>query len=229
MKTEILPDAEAVARRGAVLIAEHAREAVRARGQCLLAFSGGSSPLRMFEHLVKQDIPWAQVHVFQVDERVVDASSEARNFKQLKKHLLDKVALQAAHIHAFDISPAVDQPSLNAVATRYAKALRELGAPLDVVHLGLGADGHTASLFEGDAATEVVDSEVAVTSVHAGFRRLTLTYPVLAAARNALWVVTGADKAEALGRLLAGDASIPAGRVSTAQATLLTEAVLMGR
>lgn len=223
MKTEVLRDAEAVAQRGAALIAAQAREAVKARGQFTWAVSGGSTPWRMLTHLVNEDVPWAQVHVFQVDERVVETSSPARNFTQLAEHLLKKVPLSTSQVHAMNVA---DQLTLDQVALDYADQLQKLaGAPpqLDLVHLGLGTDGHTASLFEGDPATNVTNTWVAVTQTHAGFRRLTLTYPVLAAARSVLWVVAGADKADALRKLLAGDGSIPAGRVSAKHATVLAD------
>ncbi len=222
MNAEVLADAEAVARRAASYIAKEARAAARSRGRFLLAVSGGATPLRMLELLADEDVPWPLVHLFQVDERVVAASNSARNLSHLRAVLLDRVALTADHVHEMP----VEETNLDAGATRYAATLRQFaGSPpvLDLVHLGLGADGHTASLVPDDPVLHVVDSDVAVTAPYQGYRRMTLTYPVLGRARRIVWVVTGAEKAGALARLRAGDLSIPAGRVPERRAVLLAD------
>jgi len=220
---EVLPDADAVARRAAALIAEAARAAAGARGRFLLATSGGTTPWRMLERLADEDVPWPLVHVFQVDERAVAAADPARTVTRLRVSLLDRVPIPADHVHAMP----VEEADLEAAAVRYATTLRRVaGTPaiLDLVHLGLGADGHTASLVPGDAALDVDSSDVAVTGAYQGARRMTLTYPVIQRARQVLWLVTGRDKAEALAQLLAADASIPAGRVQTRNARILADA-----
>ena len=226
IEAEVLPDAEAVARRAATLIAQEARAAIGARGRFLLAASGGTTPWRMLELLADEELPWALVHVFQVDERVVPADHPDRNFTRLRACLLDRVPMPRGQIHAM----RVEQPNLPKAAARYAAALRHAaGTPpvLDLIHLGLGTDGHTASLVPGDPALEERGSDVALTGAYRGCRRMTLTYPVLERARVILWVVTGSDKAGALQRLLRGDRSIPAGRVPPDHALLLADAAAM--
>lgn len=222
MKVEVLADPEAVAQRAAAFVAGEARGAVRDRGRFLVALSGGATPSRMLERLVEEDLPWPLVHVFQVDERVVGASDPARNFAQLRAGLLERVPVPADQIHPMPVEAA----DLGAAAAAYSAILREFaGTPpvLDLVHLGLGDDGHTASLVPGDPVLDVVGGEVAVTGPYRGFRRMTLTYPVLDRARRILWLVTGSGKTEALRRLGGGDRSIPAGRVPTEGALLLAD------
>lgn len=227
MKTEVLPSGEDVARRAAAFIAQQARLAARERGRFLLATSGGTTPSRMFELLADEDLPWRLIHLFQVDERVAQASDPARNFTPLRANLLDRVRIPENQVHPMPVEDA-DLPT---AAARYAASLRQIaGTPpiLDLIHLGLGVDGHTASLVPGDPALEVLDTETAVTEPYGGYRRMTLTYPVLECARLILWMVTGPEKATALLRLRGGDHSIPAGRVPTNRALLLADAAAMG-
>jgi 6-phosphogluconolactonase/glucosamine-6-phosphate isomerase/deaminase len=120
----------------------------------------------------------------------------------------------------------VNDPDLPTAAGRYAQTLREIaGTPpvLDLVHLGLGPDGHTASLVPGDPVLEVTDADVALAGPYQGRRRMTLTYPILNRSRRILWLVTGGEKAGMLLRLRDGDRSIPAGRVRGEQATVLAD------
>lgn len=212
MTHEVCADAAAVAARGAELIAARLRDAAAARGRALLAVSGGSTPLPMWRVLAALEVPWMQTHLFQVDERVAAGGDAARNWTGLSETLLDAVPV-AAH------PMPVETRDLAEAAAHYAAAIESVaGTPpvLDLVHLGLGADGHTASLVPGDAVLRVGDRDVAITAPYQGHRRMTLTYPMLARARHVLFVVTGADKRDALAKLLAGDASIPAGRVRAA-------------
>jgi len=211
-----------VARQAAGLIAQHARQAVRARGRFVLATSGGATPWRMLELLAEEEVPWQRTQLFQIDERVAAASDPARNFTHLRASLLDRVPIPEHQIHPMPVQDA----DLDAAAARYAATLRQIaGTPpvLDLAHLGLGSDGHTASLIPGDPALDVVHADVAVTGLYGGFRRMTLTFPVLERARFILWVVTGAEKAAALGRLLGGDTSLPASRVPVEHARLLVD------
>jgi len=222
METEVLADAEAVARRAAAIVAAAAREAVAARGRFVLAVSGGHTPWLMLRALAGEDVPWAGLHLFQVDERVAPAGDPDRNWTHLSESLLDHVSLRPDQAHAMP----VESPDLAAAAARYAQTLGEIaGQPpvLDLVHLGLGPDGHTASLVPGDPVLDVSDADVALAGVYQGRRRMTLTYPVLNRARRVLWVVTGSEKAGMLGRLSAGDTSIPAGRVRQDRALVLTD------
>jgi 6-phosphogluconolactonase len=222
VRTEILPDPEAVAVRAAERIAQVARDAVAERGRCALAFSGGTTPARAFRALAGEDVPWDRVHLFQVDERVAPSGDPERNYSHLAADLIDRIAIPSANVHPMPVK----EEDLDAGARRYEAILRGIaGTPpvLDLVQLGLGEDGHTASLFPGDAALQVIDADVAATGLHKGWRRMTLTFAAIDRARCILWVVTGSGKSEALGRLRAGDRSIPAGRVLRSRAVLLAD------
>ncbi len=228
MKVEILSDAQAVARRAASVIAADAREAVVARGLFVMAVSGGRTPWVMLRGLADEDVPWAGVHVVQIDERVAPAGDPDRNLTHLRESLLSHAPLSPDHIHAMP----VEETDLEAAAAQYAKTLEGIaGAPpvLDLAHLGLGPDGHTASLVPGDAVLSVADRDVALTGVYAGRRRMTLTYPVLDRARRVLWLVTGSEKAPMFPRLVAADAAIPAGRVRQDRALLLADRAAAGQ
>jgi 6-phosphogluconolactonase len=219
MTLEVLPDVESVARRAADVIAGEARESVEARGRFTLAVSGGRTPWLMLRELSARDVPWKDVHVLQVDERVAPAGHADRNLTHVRAHLLAP-AQTGLEIHAMP----VDTADLEAAAARYAHTLVEIaGSPpvLDLVHLGLGSDGHTASLVPGDPVLDVTNADVAVTRPYQGRRRMTLTFPVLNRARRVLWLVTGEDKAAAIVRLFRGDPAIPAGRVRHDRAVVL--------
>jgi 6-phosphogluconolactonase len=221
-RLRVLRDAEALAAAGAALLAAEVREAARARGRAAIALSGGRVRA-LLERLASEPLPWQALDVFQVDERVAPRGAPARNLTLLEAALVAPGRLPAGALHALP----VDDPDLSRACARYARALEAAaGRPpvLDVVHLGLGADGHTASLFPGDAALAAADADVAPTAgERAGFRRLTLTLPALGRARCAVWVVSGADKAPALARLLAGDAALPAARVAAARRLVLAD------
>jgi 6-phosphogluconolactonase len=226
VNTEVLPDPGAVAIRAAERIAQVAREAVAERGRCALAFSGGETPWRAFRALAEEDVPWECVHLFQVDERVAPPGDPERNFSHMKEALIDRVPIPPANVHPMP----VEEEDLDAGGGRYESILRQVaGTPpvLDLVQLGLGEDGHTASLFPDDDALRIVDADVAVSGLHKGRRRMTLTFPAIDRARRILWLVTGSGKSEALGRLRAGDRSIPAGRVRSDLAVLLADTAAM--
>ena len=227
MNFEVLKDADSVARAAAKMIAADAREAVSARGRFTLAVSGGHTPWIMLRGLAEEDVPWPRVHVFQIDERVAPAGHPDRNLTHLQESLLQHAPLSAEQIHAMP----VEADDLEAAADQYAKTLGEFsGAPpvLDLAHLGLGPDGHTASLVPGDAVLNVRDKDVAVTGVYQGRRRMTLTFPAIDRARRILWVVTGSEKVEMLRRLREGDASIPAGQVRRDRAFALVDKAAAG-
>lgn len=223
MKLEVLADADAVARRAAQVIAAHAREAVAIKGRFVFAVSGGTTPWVMLRALADEDVPWAGVHVMQVDERVAPAGDAKRNLTHLHESLLERAPLPREQIHAMPVEDA----DLAAAAARYAQALQALtGKPpvLDLVHLGLGPDGHTASLVPDDPVLDVADRDVALTGgLYQGTRRMTLTYPAIDRAARVLWLVTGAEKVAMLARLMAGDRSIPGGRVRSDRATVLAD------
>ncbi|HTL71701.1 MAG TPA: 6-phosphogluconolactonase [bacterium] len=222
MKIEILPDADAVAKAAAKAIATEARAAVAERGRFVMAVSGGKTPWQMLRALANEEVPWAGVHIVQVDERVAPVGDPDRNLTHLRESLLSHAPLPESQIYAMP----VNENDLEAAANSYARTLEKIaGAPpvLDLVHLGLGADGHTASLIPGDAVLEITDRDVAITGIYQKRRRMTLTYPLLQRARKILWVATGAEKVEMLTRLCAGDVSIPAGRLRRDQDLLLAD------
>jgi 6-phosphogluconolactonase len=217
LDVEVLADADGVAQRGARFVSEQAATAVAERGRFTFAVSGGHTPWAMFAHLEGQ-MPWDKVTIYQVDERIAPEGDADRNLTQLTASLPPGAG---ADVRAMP----VEQDDLDAAAAEYA---RSLPASFDLVHLGLGPDGHTASLVPGDPVLEVADRDVAVTDVYQGRRRMTLTYPVLNRARQVLWLVTGEDKVDALERLRAGDHSIPGGRVEAASQLLIADEAATG-
>jgi 6-phosphogluconolactonase len=215
-------DADTVARAAAVSIAASARAAAAARGRFVLAVSGGHTPWLMLRALANEKLPWESVHVVQVDERVAPAGDPDRNLTHLRATLLEHAPLRPDHVYPMP----VESPDIDRAAKEYALTLREIaGSPpvLDLVHLGLGPDGHTASLVPGDPVLDVAEADVAATGVYQGRRRMTLTYPMLNRSRSILWLVTGGDKASMLVRLRDGDRSIPSGRVRQGRALLLAD------
>ncbi len=228
MKIEILVDANAVARKAAAVIAAEAWTAVTKRGRFVLAVSGGHTPWNMLRALAGEKVPWQGVHVVQVDERIAPAGDPDRNLTHLRESLLEHAPLPPEQIYALP----VEDRDLEAAAANYASILRQLaGSPpvLDFVHLGLGQDGHTASLVPGDPVLNVTDKDVALTGTYQKHRRMTLTYPMLNRARRILWLVTGAEKIGMLVRLRDADASIPAGRINQEHALLLTDVAAAGK
>jgi 6-phosphogluconolactonase len=222
MKITVVDDAEGVAREAARIIAAESRAAVAARGRFVVAFSGGRTPSQMLKALADEDVPWQHVHVVQVDERVAPAGHTDRNLTHLREILLDHAPIPPGQIHAMP----VEEIDLERGAEYYARTLGEIaGSPpaLDIAHLGLGPDGHTASLVPGDPVLTVADRDVAPTRIYQGRRRMTLTYPLLNRSRRILWLVTGVEKAGMLARLRAADPSIPAGRIRRDSALVLAD------
>ena len=224
MNLEIYPDADAVAVAAAKFIAAEARDAVAAQGRFVFAVSGGRTPWQMLRRLAHESVPWAEVQIVQVDERIAPAGHADRNLTHLRASLLDQVppaSLREEQLHAMPVEDG------EAATAAYTQTLCRLaGSPpvLDLVHLGLGADGHTASLVPGDPVCHVTDRDVALTTgLYQGRRRWTLTYPLLNRARKILWVVTGAEKAAMLARLRAGDPAIPAGQIQSQNALILAD------
>ena len=206
-----------LAERAAEWIAARVKPAVAARGRFTLAVSGGSTPAAMFAALSQLALPWAEVHVFQVDERVAPDGDPDRNLGDLSANLLDRVPV---HAHVMDVTA----PDLDGAARRYAAELRAVtdGGVLDVVHLGLGDDGHTASWPPGDPVIDVEDADVAITQPYRGRVRITLTVPTVNRARDVMFLAAGAGKAEMVQKLVARDPGIPASRVRP-DATLLVD------
>jgi len=217
---EVVADERAAARRAAELIAVAGGEAAAARGPFGLAMSGGRTPWAMMAILGElEEMPWPATELFQVDERIASPGSEDRNLT----HMV--LGLSMDHQSALRPMP-VTQRDLDAAARDYESSLPER---FDLVHLGLGPDGHTASLVPGDPVLEVSDRRVAITETsYQGHRRMTLTYPAIDQARQILWLVTGAEKRDALAKLLAGDESIPAGRVRNEAMTIVADEAAAG-
>jgi 6-phosphogluconolactonase len=228
MEIKVLASAEAVAREGAAIIAASARAAIAARGRFVLAVSGGLTPWRMLRDLAGENVPWNGVYVAQVDERVAPEGHPDRNLTHLRESLLEQAPLRAEQVYAMPVE-AID---LEAAASRYAETLRGIaGSPpvFDLVHLGLGPDGHTASLVPGDPVLDVTDADIALTGVYQVRRRMTLTYPMINRSRRILWLVTGNDKVGMLTRLRAGDGSIPAGRIARDNACVIADRAAVGQ
>jgi 6-phosphogluconolactonase len=227
MMVEVLEDADAVARRAAAVIAGEARAAVAARGCFFVAVSGGRTPWQMLRALACEEVPWTCVHVLQVDERIAPAGDPDRNLTHLRECLLEHAPLPPGQIYAMP----VEENDIEAAARDYARTLQKIaGTPpvLDLAHLGLGTDGHTASLVPDDPVLKVTDRDVALTGIYQGRRRMTLTHPMINRSRRILWLVTGAEKAGMLTRLLASDDSIPAGRVRQDAAIVLADRAASG-
>jgi 6-phosphogluconolactonase len=181
----------------------------------------------MLRALAAEELPWQSIHVVQVDERVAPAGDADRNLTHLRESLLKHSPIPEDHIHAMP----VELPDLDDAAAQYSKILCGLaGTPptLDLVHLGLGPDGHTASLVPGDPVLNVTDANVAITGIYQGRRRMTLTYPVINRARRILWLATGSEKVEMLARLRRGDESIPAGRICQDRAVIFADRAAAG-
>lgn len=223
MEIRIHDDAAEVARAGAAFVVDAARRAIAERGRFLLAVSGGKTPWVMMAQLARAEVDWSKWHLFQVDERIAPAGDPDRNLTHLQESLLAHVAVPAANVHAMP----VEQPDTTAAAVQYAEELERLAgrpAVLDLVHLGLGPDGHTASLVPDDAVLGVRNRDVAITaSAYQGRHRMTLTYPVLDRAREILWLIDGSAKADMLPRVRRGDTAIPAGRVRNPNAIAIVD------
>lgn len=227
IELQVLPDADAVARHAARHIAALSRDAIAARGRFTLAVSGGRTPWQMLRALAAEAVDWTNVHLFQVDERIAPAGDPNRNLTHIRDSLLAHIVFPAANLHAM----RVEDTDLDAAAARYALELATYaGTPpvLDLVHLGLGPDGHTASLVPHDPVLAEDHLDVALTGLYQGHRRMTLTYPVLDRARRVLFVVTGSEKAPVLPLLRDRDQSIPAGCVTGERALIMADAAAAG-
>ncbi|MGH9303713.1 MAG: 6-phosphogluconolactonase [Acidimicrobiales bacterium] len=213
----ILPDGASLAERAASFVQERLRARVAGRGRFAFAVSGGTTPWAMFGELAGCELPWEAVQIFQVDERIVPEGDPQRNLT----HLCDSLASAPAQVYPMP----VDDEDLDRACGAYAASLPD---SFDLVHLGLGSDGHTASLVPGDPVLDVESDLVAVTEAYEGQRRMTLTYPALARAEEIIWLISGAGKRDALAKLLAGDGSIPASRVTAGHSVVLADTAAAG-
>ena len=228
MKISSCNSAEVVATAGAHLVFDLATEAISERGQFTMALSGGSTPWVMLRKLAERDLPWESVNIFQVDERVAPDGDPERNLGHILDNFTKRISLPPENLHAM---PVTDD-DLDEASRQYEQSLIGLAGEspvLDLVHLGIGGDGHTASLVPDDPVLDIADRDVAATDTYAGLRRMTLTYPIINRARHILWLITGQGKAEILNRLLQADTGIPAGRVSQLQATVVADAAALSR
>jgi 6-phosphogluconolactonase len=222
MKIEVLDNEDIVAQKAASIIAGEARKFVALCGRFIIAVSGGKTPWKMLRALADEDVPWEGIHILQVDERLAPNGHPERNLTHLHESLIGHASVLPERIHAM----SVEGKDPEAAAAGYAQTIREIAgsqAIIDLIHLGLGPDGHTASLIPGDPVLDVTDKDVALTGIYQGRRRLTLTYPVINRARKILWLVTGSEKREMLQRLLDCDLTIPAGRVWQEHAMVLAD------
>jgi 6-phosphogluconolactonase len=227
LKIEVFENAEAVANAAAVTIAADARAAVAARGRFTMAVSGGSTPWVMLRALANEDVPWKDVHVFQIDERIAPAGDPDRNLTHLQQSLLENAPLPPQQIYAMPVESA----DVETEARQYEQTLQRVcGVPavLDLAHLGMGPDGHTASLVPGDPVLTILNTDVGVTGVYMGRRRMTLTFPMINRSRRILWLIAGSEKFPMLSRLRAGDTSIPAGRINSENAIVLADRAATG-
>ena len=227
MNIEVCPDEHVIVGKAVAIIADAARAAVASRGRFAMAVSGGRTPWLMLRTLAAAQLPWQQVHVFQVDERLAPAGDPDRNLTHLRDSLLEHTPL-CPHVHAMPVEAA----ELDRAAAQYAWTLRDVaGSPpvLDLIHLGLGPDGHTASLVPCDPVLDETDADVAVTGPYQGRRRMTLTFPIINRSRFVLWVVSGGEKADALVRLRDCDRSIPASHVRKNDALVLADRAAAAR
>lgn len=214
----VFDDADSLAQAAADFIAERSRALLERPGPFTLAVSGGKTPRPMFDKLAHDDIAWDHATIFQVDERVVPEASDQRNLKGLRESL----AGASAPIVAMD----VENPDLDAACASYAELLPQR---FDLIHLGIGPDGHCASLVPNDPVLDVTDRLVALSGPYQETRRMTLTYPALARGDQLLWLVSGEDKRDALNKLLASDPSIPAGRVEARASLIMADRAAAGR
>jgi 6-phosphogluconolactonase len=189
--------------------------ALAEKSRVSLALSGGKTPWPVLRSLARANLDWDRIDIYQVDERVAPAGDPDLNFTGLISALL-------SHVPAKAYPMPVNESDLEAAAERYEVELPDV---LDVVHLGLGEDGHTASLVPGDPVLDVTDRRVALTKPYRGHRRMTLTFPAFERAGSIVWIVAGTGKASMVERLLAADPAIPAGRVPQTQAVLITDGV----
>jgi 6-phosphogluconolactonase len=222
MKIEVFDNADLVAQKAASFIAGEARKFIALRGHFIIAVSGGKTPWKMLRALANEDVPWEGMHILQVDERLAPEGDPDRNLTHLRESLIGHAPILPERIYAMQVL----EKDPEAAATTYAHTIRQItGSPviIDLIHLGLGPDGHTASLIPGDPVLDVTDKDVALTEIYQGRQRLTLTYPIINRARKILWLVTGSEKNEMLQRLLERDLSIPAGRISQEHALVLAD------
>ena len=222
LKTEIFSSADQVAFEAAKYLEQRIKETLHVEKKFSMAISGGRTPWEMLKVLSQAELPWTRVNFFQVDERVAPDGHADRNLTQLYQSIAGSTMATTLQIFPMPVTAA----NLDSASQEYAESIHTIteGKGLDLIHLGMGSDGHTASLVPSDGVLTINDREVACTEhAYQGRKRMTLTYPLLNSAKHILWIVTGAEKREMVQRLLQQDASIPAGLVSQKNALLMVD------
>jgi 6-phosphogluconolactonase len=220
MQLSIVEDAQSAAELAARHLVRACTEAIKNHGRAVIAVSGGETPWAALREFAKAPLPWSRVFVSQVDERCVPRADAQRNLTRLEQELVSDGPLPSANLLAMP----VDAPDLETATSAYALDLaRRAEGTLDLVQLGLGSDGHTASLVPGDPVLEVDDRDVALAGPYQGTRRMTLTFRALSAAQERLWLVTGEAKAAALEDLLSGRGNAPAVRVARERSLIVAD------
>jgi len=231
MNVEVLSGGEALAERAVEIVIRAAADAIDERGLFVWAVSGGTTPRRLLELLSeRRDLEWARTHLFQVDERLAPEGDPDRNATMLDEALLTE-SFRSIHTPAGIWLMPVTADDPDAAADDYARSIDAVaGSPVvfDLVQLGMGSDGHTASLVPGDPILDVTDRDVALTNTYNGRRRMSLTWPVLDRAKELLWVIGGASKQEAVQQFLNNDPGIPATLPTQARATVLLDEAAAG-
>jgi len=222
MKIELFPSANQVAEGAASYLEQLIRETLTQKKTFSMAISGGRTPWEMLKILSKAPLPWTRINLFQVDERIAPDGHADRNLTQLFQAIEGSPMVTRLHIFPMPVTAE----DLETGSKDYAELIHEIteGDGLDLIHLGMGSDGHTASLVPGDGVLNQRDRNVACTQgLYQGRIRMTLTYPILNSAKRILWIVTGSEKQEMVQRLLNQDSSIPAGIVNQANALLMVD------
>jgi 6-phosphogluconolactonase len=223
VRVTLAADASAAAQVAAGHLAQCVRARIKSTGRSVIALSGGRTPLAMLQQLAILELPWPALHVMQTDERIAPHGDAHRNLTFIEQILVERGPLPRLNMHAMPVEAA----DLTAAARDYQGLLESLcGTPavLDVVHLGIGADGHTASLVPGDALLEVSTRDVGISVPYQGFRRMTLTVPAINRSRDILWLIAGSDKAARVAELVHGAGTTPALRIAREQALVIVDA-----
>lgn len=222
MKIHSFASADAVAHEAALYIAQAARKAIFDHGRFTFAISGGRTPWEMLKFLSKEKLAWEKIFIFQVDERIAPDGHPDRNLTQFFKTMEGSGLMTRVNVFPMPVT----QENLEEACMEYSETIAQVkgGAPFDLIHLGMGADGHTASLVPNDPICEVKDKDIAITTnLYQGRLRMSVTYPFIAKAKEIMWVITGEEKREMYHRFLDGDETIPAGIISKDNAVVFTD------
>jgi 6-phosphogluconolactonase len=231
LETEVLNDPERLAQRAAEWLAAAAKAS---RDRFVVALSGGSTPKRMYQILAGMDLPWQRTHWFWGDERFVPPDDVLSNYRMAREALFDHAPVPAANIHPVPtqgLEPEAAAAAYEAELKRFygGERLDPAQPVFDITLLGLGPDGHTASLFPGTAVLAERHKWVAAVIGAKDEARITFTYPLLESSRHIAFLVAGAEKRRMLGLLLGGDREIPAGRLSKEHAQVFADSAATGR